>query len=362
MILTKDNLLRFVQQQRYVTPSTVAQEFDTTTMIASAALSELANEKSLLITHLKLSSSPYYYDAKQPECLQELAEKHLDGNELNVYHKLKEQQIISKGALSIPEQLAIDKIKDYAKKVELEFDGKQYTFWIWYLRDYDQTKQQIQQYFSDNSSKETQKTPQPASQAQLGAQKQSQEPMASQEGSQSQPAGRQQQSEESMVSQEGSQSQAQNPVPTESQPQPARTQQQAEDPMATQPQPGFQSQAQGLVSSQDAQPQQMDSSQIGVTIEKDQYEKAIEQYLQKNYLHVESKQKGERGIYYNLKLQLNSIQIHFDSFYFEKKPQETEIISFYVSSVKPKIIFVKNAPKKLYKLAQELDNLEIVNL
>ena len=71
MLLTKDNILRFVQQHKYTTPTTVSKEFDTTTTIASAALGELADGINLQTTHIKFGTTPYYYDPKQKECLEE---------------------------------------------------------------------------------------------------------------------------------------------------------------------------------------------------------------------------------------------------------------------------------------------------
>lgn len=322
MILTKDNLLRFVKQQRYVLPTTVASEFDTTTMIASAALSELAKDKVLSITYLKLSSSPYYYDTAQPEALQELAEKHLSGNELNVYNKVKEHQIVSKGALSIPEQLAMEKIEDFAKRLEMEHEGKEYIFYVWYLRNLGETKKQIQEYFTGSSQKPKEK-----------------------------PKKKEESKQQSQVH-----TQLQEQVPTTQQNQPTNTtQQNSQQTSSNQPHHSTQVQTQ---SSNQTPPFQSSPASAGG----DEFERAIEQYFHQNYLHIESKQKGEKGISYNVKLRLNSFTTYFDCFYFEKKPQEAEIISFYVSSVKPKIVFIKNPPKKLYKLSKELDNLEIVNL
>lgn len=46
MILTKDNLLRFVRGKKYLTPTHIAESFKTNTMIASAALSELSKKNN----------------------------------------------------------------------------------------------------------------------------------------------------------------------------------------------------------------------------------------------------------------------------------------------------------------------------
>lgn len=339
MILTKDNLLRFVKEHKYVTPTTIAHEFETTTMIASAALSELAREGSLGITYLKLSSSPYYYDNKQPESLQDLAEKHFSGNELNVYRKIKEQQIVSKGSLTIPEQLAIDRIQDFAKRLELEYEQKEYVFWVWYLRNFSETKKQIESYFSGNAKEQNSKP-----------QKQS-KPQSQIEKENIRQEVEKQQKENSNTNKDSKVNQSQN---TSSEQTTSKKNHSSPNLNATY--------SPNATSHQTNQHNQFSNEFQGVGNQKDEYEQFIENYFHKNYLHIESKQKSEKGISYVISLKLNSLTVTFDAFYFSKKPQEAEVISFYVSSIKPKILFVKQAPKKLYKLAEELDNLEIVNI
>ncbi len=341
MILTKDNLLRFVREHKYVTPTTIAHEFETTTMIASAALSELAREGSLGITYLKLSSSPYYYDIKQPESLQDLAEKHFSGNELNVYRKIREQQIVSKGSLTIPEQLAIDRIQDFAKKLELEYEQKEYVFWVWYLRNFSETKKQIENYFSGNTKEQSSK---PQKQQKPQNQIEKENIKQELEKQQNTPTN-------SNNNKETKNDEKQNNFTSEV------------SPSKNTSTPKANSFSSSNASEQQSSPQNSSSNEFqGVGGQKDEYEQFIENYFHKNYLHIESKQKNEKGISYVISLKLNSLSLTFDAFYFLKKPQEAEVISFYVSSIKPKILFVKQAPKKLYKLAEELDNLEIVNI
>ncbi len=288
MILTKDNLLRYVREQKYTTPTSVAEIFDTTTMIASAALSELAKEKTVGITHLKLSASPYYYDPRQKEALQELGEKHLSNYEKEAYLKLKEQQVLNDTSLSIQIRLAIDRIKDFATPIELEHDSKQFKFWVWYLRDPNETKKQILDVLKGNSK----------GQVQTQTQKKQE-----------------------------TKQQAHSQTKVEKENLPKNT-----------------------------------ISEVQGEVEKDKEEEFIENYLTQNYLKIENKQKNEKGILYNAILKVGKIKIHFDCFYFSKKVSEVDIISFYTSSNKPKILFIKTPAKKLYKLEETLDNLSIVNV
>lgn len=296
MILTKDNLLRFVREKKYVIPTNVADAFDTSTTIASATLSELSKDKSIAITFFKLSSSPYYYDPKQKECLVEIAEKHFSGYDKDVFKMLKESQVLNDSSLTIQLRLAVERIKDFAIPLEIEFGDKNMKFWVWYLRDLTDTKKQILDVLKPKVEEQNTKK--------VEIKK---EPVRA-------------------------------PIQIQNIKEENRTQMKSEE-FRSNP---FENPAGGE--------------------EESKSELFIENYFKKNYLKLENKNKLEKTIEYNLSLTVNKLKIHFDCIFFIKKPTEAEILKFYTSSQKPKIIFAENAPKKLYKLAENLDNLEIVNI
>lgn len=293
MILTKDNILRFVREKKYVTPTNIAEAFETTTTIASAALSELSKDKSIAITFFKLSSSPYYYDPRQRECLIEIAEKHFSNYDKEVYQLLKEKQVLNDNSLSIQLRLAVERIKDYAVPLEIEFEGKLLKFWVWYLRDLSETKKQIMEVL-------TPKKPEMKPTPKVNESKQNSKPQISKE---------------------------------------VKEQTKVEVQKSFNP---FENQENET--------------------EESKSELFIENYFKKNYLKMENKNKKEKTIEYDLSLTINKLKIVFECIYFVKKPTESEIMKFYTSSQKPKIIFIENAAKKFFKLAENLDNLEIVNI
>ncbi len=152
MILTKDNLLKFVKERKYVLPSDVSEAFQTTILMASAALSELVNQKLLGITYLKKGSSPFYYDLSQKEALEELGEKLLKKYEKEVFERLRKDKIINDMHLSAPERVAIMNLKDFATPLEIEFNGSTIKFWLWYMLDVEETRQKILEAISISSS------------------------------------------------------------------------------------------------------------------------------------------------------------------------------------------------------------------
>ncbi len=319
MILTKDNLLRFVVDKKFVTPTMVSETFDTSTMIASAALSELSKSKLVGITNLKLGSSPYYYDIKQPECLSAIGDKHLKSHEQSVFLKLKNQQIVNDGALPIPEKLAAERLKDFSVPLEINFEGKKYKFWIWYMRDLGETQQQILDALSGSSEKKVEE-----------------------EKPKAKPVAKKAEKVEKKVQRE-------KPVsaPLE---------------IST---PKFEKKVEVVketVSEKRAKITNPFEVEDEDEPEEDKVESFIRSYFKKNYLKIEGKKTAEKFVKFNLSLRVNELIIKIDAVHFIKKPLDSDILKFYMSGNKPKIVFIENAAKKHYKLSESLDNLEIVNI
>ena len=110
MLLTKDNLIKFIREKKAVLPSQIAEEFETTTTIASATLSELSKEKKVLITDLKLSSSPFYYDPNQKEILEKIGEEYLSNYSKEAFLKLKKYKLLPKNFFINSRKLSNKKI------------------------------------------------------------------------------------------------------------------------------------------------------------------------------------------------------------------------------------------------------------
>ncbi len=102
--------------------------------------------------------------------------------------------------------------------------------------------------------------------------------------------------------------------------------------------------------------------QLNINYEQNQTENFIENFLHDNYLRIENKNKEEKGIFYSVVLQMNKLNVKFDCIYYYKKPNEAELIKFYTSSLKPKIVFIENCPKKLFNLSNNIENLTIINI
>jgi flagellar biosynthesis GTPase FlhF len=317
MLLTKDNLLKFVAQKKAVTPTDVAETFQTTTMIGSAALSELAKDNHVKISYLKLGSTPYYYDPRQKECLIALGEAQYSKYEKETFNRLRTQEIIPEAAMSVQERVAVLQLKDFAIPLSVTHEGAEIKFWVWYLRNVEQTKKEIMNYLNNQAEEEKKEQ----------KRKEDEEHKKEIEEKRKEEELKKQAKQKNAMSEELNQTQETSHKPQ-----------------------------QKMVQEYSKQPEPIVLSATGP-------ERRIEEYFNKNNLHIENKNKTEKGILYTTLLQLPHMKLHFDCFFFMgKKVTEADIISFYASSMKPKIIFIENTPKKISQLSESFINCTLVNL
>lgn len=345
MLLTKDNLVKFVREKKYVTPTIVAESFETTTMIGSAALSELAQAKLVLISNIKIGSTPYYYDPLQKQCLIELGEKHLGGFEKEVFQKLKQHEIVNDNLLSIQEKLAMEKIKDFTKPLEIQHQDRNFKFWVWYLRDLNETKKLIIEALNPKN--------QPVQKEEIVEKKEKfSKPISTS------PINQLNQKKTETVSKEmGDMRREMGDGRAE-----MKDKRELEN--------------RGIGDKEIKEEEEIEVEQIKQPVisqtpkrefkpmngGENQVEHFIEKYLFENNLKIENKNKTEKGILYSTLLKGTNLQIHIDCFYFTKKPTEGDLIFFYTSSMKPKIVFIENAPPKLFKLVENIQNMTLVNI
>ncbi|MFP4401917.1 MAG: hypothetical protein ACLFPL_01685 [Candidatus Nanoarchaeia archaeon] len=352
MLLTKDNLLRFVKESKYTTPTQVAKEFETTTTIASAALGELTSDSSLLSTHLKYGSSPYYYDPQQRECLIKIAQSYFSGSELELFEKIKKEQIVSMNALTIPQRSIISKLQDIYYTIEISKQDKAYTFYIWYLRDEKTTRQQIQDAFSpSNQSSNAPSTTLPSQ-----SEKKS--------GSNSNKAVSEPSNQHRAINSSNNNS---NNSTSQNQVNPFSNLYSRQSQESHTPNNGHNSninvrnqntqEANNNKFNSSTKSNSTNSSHNELKTQSTSTQFGADRYLYENAHTIIEKEKHQLGTKYKTSIQIQSLTLYFDCLSIEhKKVQPHEIISFYTSSLKPKIIFYTNLPKKIEQLIEELEN------
>lgn len=363
MLLTKDNLLRFVKEHKYTTPTQVAKEFETTTTIASAALGELANGYDLKTTHIKFGTTPYYYDVNQLQCLEEIAQKSFSGNELQLLQKIKTEQIVSLNTLSIPERVILPKLQDIYYELKITAQDKAYTFVVWYMRDRRTTQNQIEEALFGTSKKTTKASNNSSnSSSSSTSQPRTNPPSSSQK-------------EQSTTINNSYTSKSQNPLSSTQKPKDNQSpnpfsnlysssaNSSKTSPTSTENSNSSRnSQNQGNISSSNSTHSNKNESKIEIS-NTTSTSSSCDQYLYQNGYTIIEKEKHNLGNLYKVSITINEFTLIVDCISIEhKKVQLKEILEFYTSSIRPKIIFHTQLSKKIESTLEELENCFIIQL
>ena len=115
-----------------LTPTQVAKAIGKDSWIASAMLSALVEKGLLKISHVKIGSTPLYYDPNHSEQLQNFA-SYLNEKDKRVYELLKKNKILRENSLDPLSRVCVKNIKDFARPLEVSFNNVKEIFWKWYL-------------------------------------------------------------------------------------------------------------------------------------------------------------------------------------------------------------------------------------
>jgi hypothetical protein len=114
----KEKILAFLNSQGPGLPVQVAKHIGLETLLASAFLSELASEKSIIISHMKVGGSPLYYT---PETIAQLENftKFLGSKEKEACILLKENKTLQDELQHPAIRVALRSIKDFAIPIKV---------------------------------------------------------------------------------------------------------------------------------------------------------------------------------------------------------------------------------------------------
>lgn len=124
--------LRVLRMKGPCVPRDVGREIGKDTLITSAILSELSSNKALLISYIKVGSSPLYYLPGQEARLLEFAD-HLHQREKEALAVLREKTVVRDVDLAPVERVAMRELRDFAKPISVTLSGQDELFWKWYL-------------------------------------------------------------------------------------------------------------------------------------------------------------------------------------------------------------------------------------
>jgi len=142
-------------------PTEVGKALGKDSLIASAMLSAMVEKGLLKISHIKVGSSPLYYDPKHGEQLQNYV-SYLNEKDRRIYEVLKEKKILREAALDPLSRVCVKNLKDFARPLEVSFGEKKEIFWKWYMLPDTEAAPLIKQLLNLQPESEPAPPPQPS--------------------------------------------------------------------------------------------------------------------------------------------------------------------------------------------------------
>ncbi len=113
-------------------PVQLAKAVNSSILFTSAALSELSSQRKVLVSHIKVGDSPLYYLPGQESQLQNFV-SNLNPKDQQTLNTLRERKVIKDGGQELFLRVSLRNIKDFAKPLEIDHNGRREIFFKWYL-------------------------------------------------------------------------------------------------------------------------------------------------------------------------------------------------------------------------------------
>ena len=126
-----EQIISLLRVKGPVVPSQISSEIGLNLLFTAAMLSELVYKKRLLISHLKVGSSPLYYLPEQKPYLENYT-KNLNNKEREALSLLKEKKVLEDSSMEPAIRVAMRSIKDFAIPMRVSQSNKDLIFWRFY--------------------------------------------------------------------------------------------------------------------------------------------------------------------------------------------------------------------------------------
>jgi hypothetical protein len=124
----KTRITSFMRIKGPCLPIHISKETKSTLLLASAFLSDLASEKTIKISSMKVGGSPLYYLPGQEGMLENF-QNFLNHKEREAFLLLKNNKILSDDEQDPAIRVALRNLKDFAVPYTIKFQDKQLVFW-----------------------------------------------------------------------------------------------------------------------------------------------------------------------------------------------------------------------------------------
>jgi len=146
----KEKIINILKERGPSYPGKISKEVGISPLFASAFLAELVSERKLKISNMKIGSSPIYFLVGQETNLENFIE-HLNHKEKEAFHLLKDSQILEDSQQTPAIRVALRKIKDFAKPLNVKINEESKLFWKFFSISEDEIKIKIQNLLNKKS-------------------------------------------------------------------------------------------------------------------------------------------------------------------------------------------------------------------
>ncbi|MBW2997340.1 hypothetical protein KY349_03305 [Candidatus Woesearchaeota archaeon] len=149
----REKILAIVKEKGPLLPAQINKELRTDVLFASAMLSEMVDQKKLMLTSMKIGGSPLYYCTGQEHIVEKFAHKLTEKN-YRVFELLKKSNILRDRDQDPQSRVALREIKDFAVPLEVSANSKKDLFWKFYSVSDKDAETLIKDYINAKAAKQ----------------------------------------------------------------------------------------------------------------------------------------------------------------------------------------------------------------
>ncbi|MBI2136740.1 hypothetical protein HYU06_06740 [Candidatus Woesearchaeota archaeon] len=138
----KDQIIAIIKSHGPVIPKDLTKKLKIDTVFAGAHLSELVENKKLIVSTAKIGGSPVYFLPDQKDKL-EMLYRYLNEKDKAAFDSLKQNKILRDIEQPPLIRVALRNLKDFAVQLTVNLPSGQETFWKWYLLTKDEAEHLI---------------------------------------------------------------------------------------------------------------------------------------------------------------------------------------------------------------------------
>jgi hypothetical protein len=148
----KEKIINIIKESGPSYPGKISKETEISPLFAAAFLAELVSERKLKISNMKIGSSPIYFLIGQENNLENFIE-HLNHKEKEAFSLLKDFQVLEDSQQTPAIRVALRKIKDFAKPLNVKINEESKLFWKFFSTPEIETKSKIQNLLNKKAPK-----------------------------------------------------------------------------------------------------------------------------------------------------------------------------------------------------------------